>query len=517
MKTHLLFTTILALIILSSLHLSAQVGINTDGSPPAGSAMLDVKSANKGLLIPRIALTGTLDVTTIASPATSLLIYNTATAGTSPNNVTPGYYYWSGTSWTRLSVFAGGSGTTNYIPKWSSTGTLTNSLLFDDGYDIGIGTATPSAKLDVAGRIMQSNTGQSVFIGEGTGANDDLNNRQNIFIGYLAGNSNTTGNLNAANGAFALSSNTTGQNNVATGAYTLNANLQGNNNTATGVSSLRFNNYGGNNTANGVNVLMQNLTGNNNTATGAYALTSNTSGEYNSAFGGIALSSNNGGKNNTANGYNALHANTTGYNNTANGINVLSSNLTGYNNTANGDSALSSNTTGSNNVSLGYRADVASGNLANATAIGANAIVGQSNSMVLGGTGDYAVNVGIGTTTPSAKLDIVGAIKITDGTQGANKILLSDANGLASWQTPSSMFSPWLLTGNSSTVPGTNFIGTIDNNALEFRTYNVVRTRITTKGAIETYSTGQSVFIGEGAGCLDSRRVTKRLLCSPHS
>jgi len=44
-------------------------------------------------------------------------------------------------------------------------------------------------------------------------------------------------------------------------------------------------------------------------------------------------------------------------------------------------------------------------------------------------------NVGIGVNNPQAKLDITGSIKITDGTQGANKILTSDANGLASWQT----------------------------------------------------------------------------------
>jgi len=45
-------------------------------------------------------------------------------------------------------------------------------------------------------------------------------------------------------------------------------------------------------------------------------------------------------------------------------------------------------------------------------------------------------NVGIGTTTPQAKLDISGNIKIADGTQGAGKVLTSDANGVASWQTP---------------------------------------------------------------------------------
>lgn len=45
-------------------------------------------------------------------------------------------------------------------------------------------------------------------------------------------------------------------------------------------------------------------------------------------------------------------------------------------------------------------------------------------------------NVGIGTTTPAAKLEVVGQIKITGGSPGDGKVLTSDVNGLASWQTP---------------------------------------------------------------------------------
>ncbi|WP_435354375.1 hypothetical protein [Emticicia sp. SJ17W-69] len=66
------------------------------------SAMLDVASKNKGVLIPRVSLTSTSDITTIVSPATSLLVYNTATVGIPPNNVSPGYYYWTGTKWNLL-------------------------------------------------------------------------------------------------------------------------------------------------------------------------------------------------------------------------------------------------------------------------------------------------------------------------------------------------------------------------------------------------------------------------------
>jgi hypothetical protein len=76
------------------------LGVGTNS--PDASAQLDVTASNKGFLAPRIALTSATDVTTIATPATGLMIYNTATAGTSPNNVIPGYYYYDGTKWVRF-------------------------------------------------------------------------------------------------------------------------------------------------------------------------------------------------------------------------------------------------------------------------------------------------------------------------------------------------------------------------------------------------------------------------------
>lgn len=87
----------------------AQTGIGT--TSPNASAKLEVASTTQGFLPPRITLTGTNDNTTIKNvagtsitPANGLLIYNTATAGTAPNNVTPGYYYYNGTAWVQISA-----------------------------------------------------------------------------------------------------------------------------------------------------------------------------------------------------------------------------------------------------------------------------------------------------------------------------------------------------------------------------------------------------------------------------
>jgi hypothetical protein len=86
--------------IICSVHLNAQTGIGT--TTPHASAKLEVAATNKGFLPPRVTLSGTNDISTISSPATGLVVFNTATAGTTPNNVLPGYYYYDGTKWNQL-------------------------------------------------------------------------------------------------------------------------------------------------------------------------------------------------------------------------------------------------------------------------------------------------------------------------------------------------------------------------------------------------------------------------------
>jgi hypothetical protein len=80
-----------------SVKVKAQIGFGT--ITPDSSAVVDISSSNKGFLIPRVQLTATNLAAPVVNPATSLLVYNTATAGTSPNNVKPGFYYWDSTRW----------------------------------------------------------------------------------------------------------------------------------------------------------------------------------------------------------------------------------------------------------------------------------------------------------------------------------------------------------------------------------------------------------------------------------
>lgn len=120
-------------------NMNAQnIGVNSTGSIPDVSAGFDVDFTNKGLLIPRIALTGVNDAVTIATPATSLLIYNTNAA--LPDGV--GYYYNSGTTaapvWLRLTTGAPSNDWT--ILGNAGTNPATNFLGTTDAQDFLIKT-----------------------------------------------------------------------------------------------------------------------------------------------------------------------------------------------------------------------------------------------------------------------------------------------------------------------------------------------------------------------------------------
>jgi hypothetical protein len=80
---------------------------------------------------------------------------------------------------------------------------------------------------------------------------------------------------------------------------------------------------------------------------------------------------------------------------------------------------------------------------------------------------DTIGRVGIGTTNPGAKLEVAGQVKVTGGSPEAGKVLTSDATGLASWQTPYTGDTDWIISGTNmySGVSGKIGIGTTSPGA----------------------------------------------------
>ena len=124
--------TIIASIFLP-LCLSAQVSVNADGAIPDNSAMLDVKSTTKGMLVPRMTAA---QRDAISNPAKGLLIFCTDNNYYYSNKGNPGSPVWVVVS-----------------SQWSDSG----SNLFYTLGNVGIGTNLPQSTLDVAGNIALNN------------------------------------------------------------------------------------------------------------------------------------------------------------------------------------------------------------------------------------------------------------------------------------------------------------------------------------------------------------------------
>ena len=204
----------------------AQVGINTDNPDP--SSMLDISSTNKGLLVPRVALTAlnqsSLDGTNTA--ANGLLIYNTN--GALAGGV--GYYTFNGATWEK--IVTGNTATTN----WSITG--------NTGTDDTVNFIGTTDNQDVV--FKRQNT-EAARLGI-----------QNISFGINSLRDNTTGIGLTAIGNNSLRLNTTGSGNTAIGDGSSIFNLTGRSNTTVGSqanasSNGSFNVAVGNNAGSGTN------------------------------------------------------------------------------------------------------------------------------------------------------------------------------------------------------------------------------------------------------------------------
>jgi hypothetical protein len=138
------------------------------------SAKLVVTSTTQGFLPPRMTNAQRL---AIASPATGLQLYNTT------NNTLD---YYNGTSWN--SVIAG-SGTLNRLAKFTAAGTVGDSQIFDNGTNVGIGTDSPSSKLDV----NETSSGAITNCITLTNASNTINTEAGLFFAPTTATGNIRG------------------------------------------------------------------------------------------------------------------------------------------------------------------------------------------------------------------------------------------------------------------------------------------------------------------------------------
>ena len=291
-------------------------------------------------------------------------------------------------------------------------------------------------------------TSTNIYLGENSGASTPGNNYEtalgintlksstgadNTAVGYLTLNGNTTGYSNTAIGKWSLYANNTGFWNTAGGASALYSNTSGTYNSGFGTSALYANTTGGGNSAFGPKALFGNTTGIYNTATGIHALENITTGRYNSGLGGFALRyADNGSSNNTALGFNAGEG--TSGSDFSNGtfLGYLTGNglTTGDNNILIGFKAGDAMTSGSRNIVIGNDIDAPSNTNSNQLTIG-NLIYGTG----LDGTGTTlsSGNIGIGTASIDAKLEVNGAMMANTMVNKAFYTVGSATNVTVNW------------------------------------------------------------------------------------
>jgi len=270
------------------------VGIGTKQPDP--SALLDLNSTSKGLLIPRMS---EAQRDAIQNPAAGLMIFQTDQG--------IGTYTFDGTSWQPSAARIGAASTVGF---WNLQGNLVDATDF-------VGT-TNNAPLKFkvngsSGGYISSNPNKNLFAMGLNAAMTNITTNGDAFGGGVS---------NVAIGTEALMTNTTG----------------GNYNMAIGDRALKFNTVGVANTAIGARALEKNQTGTANMAFGYLALFENLGGDYNTAIGQQTLHFTKGSRN-TGIGTEA------GYNNISGSGNIFIGFQAGYNETGSNQLYIASSNT----------------------------------------------------------------------------------------------------------------------------------------------------------------------------
>lgn len=409
---------------------SQSVGINNTGASPDPSAMLDIQSTSKGVLIPRM---NTTLRTGISSPATGLLVFDTTTGS---------FWYFTGASWKNLSV---GS---ELSDADSDTKIEVEQSMDEDSIRLTV-KGHEIALIDEKTFHLGASDG-SVFIGKNAGKDDDGTNNNSTALGFNALQKDTTGWNNTAVGYESLSQSDAGDNNTAVGANAMKVTKYGDFNVAVGSSALLNNTAGAGNVALGYQTMYSATGAQRNVAIGHKSMFSNTNAERTIAIGNRALYNNDNidgiiaigdsalfhnsigafksyhSLDNTAIGDKALKENHLGDRNTALGTRALMNNTAGQENIAIGVDALNQNSTGHQNVAIGNESQLLNNNGNRNVSVGHNTLqnTSGSNNVALGYNSlssnmSGQNNVGIGTY--SSRLNETGDYNIAIGNSSLYK------------------------------------------------------------------------------------------------
>ncbi|MDP4199655.1 MAG: hypothetical protein Q8922_03530 [Bacteroidota bacterium] len=458
-----------------SVRAQGNVGIGTTSPDP--SALLDLTSTSKGLLVPRMS---EAQKNGIASPATGLLIFETDTATTGAYaGQAPTFWYYNGSSWIPFLgggwLLLGNSGTNptgNFIGTKDSVdwvirtndtervriysggnmGLINNNNTAEElrlfmpsgsgsyytGFKAGVQTASPNY-------IWPPSDGQATnwvlctdgfgdltwrgFSSSGGGGIDTMWSRG---TGHLALYGHGAGNV--ASGDYSI---TSGYFNAASGTATV---VWGEHNIASGYASDVAGGFY--DTASGAYSTIGG--GSNNSATGTYA--SVVAGQYNTACGTYSIVV--GGNNNSA--------------------------------------------CGTYSTVLGGSYNSVTGNYSMAFGQGCN--VTTDNTIVYYSSGATPMKLGIGNYAPAEVLDVTGNIRFSgalmpNGLAGTTGYLLTStgSNSPPVWDSTGNFY--WRTWGNAGTTASYNYLGTKDAQPLVFKTANTERMRILSTGQVAINTT----------------------------
>lgn len=428
---------LLILLILTSINTYAQnIGIGT--ATPDSSAKLDIVSTNSGILIPRMTET---QRNNIAFPVEGLLIYQT--------DGTKGFYYYSDGAWGALKDNKGEFVSENEIVHNTTDMDNDNFVFGSDTLDNKIGTEDNS-------RFFFNKNKGAFRAGsvDGSEWNDSL-------VGVV---STAIGKGTIASGYYATAlgayTEATGRYSTALGyrarAQENNATAIGRNVDATGIYSMALGLYS---TASG-------------SASTAIGYETVASGDYSTAMG---LFSNASGVASVAIGY---YTKSPSWGETT--IGNYSENYTPY-----------------NTIGINVKDRLFTVGNGRSNVIRSNALTILKN----GYTG-----IGNNATNPSHLLhlssDSLNPLRVEGLTHSATDTLLAIDNlGVVHKMSVNSIVDSfaWKLNGNAGTDT-TNFIGTTDNQELNFKVNNNLRMKLTDKGQLEMINGSNSLFIGEEAG-----------------